>query len=43
MILQMVVKAVNDIAGPDGIMPMLLIFGVYPRITELDILSLIIV
>ena len=32
--LQMAVKAVNDSAGPDGIMPTLLVFGVYPRMIE---------
>jgi hypothetical protein len=32
--LQMAVKAVNDSAGPDGIIPTLLVFGAYPRITE---------
>jgi hypothetical protein len=28
------VKAVNDSAGPDGIVPILLIFGAYPCITR---------
>jgi hypothetical protein len=28
------VKAVNDLAGPDGIVPTLLIFGAYPCITR---------
>jgi di/tripeptidase len=36
MILQMAVKAVNDSAGPDGIVPTLLVFGSYPRMTEMD-------
>ncbi|KAJ5900184.1 uncharacterized protein N7473_004254 [Penicillium subrubescens] len=36
MILQIAVKAVNDSAGPDRIIPTLLIFGAYPRITEID-------
>ena len=36
MILQMPVKAVNDSAGPDGIIPTLLVFGAYPRMTEMD-------
>jgi transposase InsO family protein len=31
-ILQMAVKAVNDTAGPDGLVPILLVFGTYPRI-----------
>jgi hypothetical protein len=34
--LQMAVKAINDLAGPDGIVPTLLVFGVYPRLTEID-------
>jgi hypothetical protein len=28
------VKAVNNSAGPDGIMPTLLVFRAYPRITK---------
>jgi hypothetical protein len=36
MILQMAVKAVNDSAGPDGIVPTLLVFGSYLRMTEMD-------
>lgn len=32
--LQAAVKAVNDTAGPDGIVPTLLVFGAYPRITD---------
>jgi len=39
MVLQMAVKAVNDSAGPDGIVPTLLVFGAYPRLTEMDPLS----
>ena len=30
----MAIKAVNDSAGPNGIIPILLIFGSYPRITN---------
>jgi hypothetical protein len=33
-ILQMAVKAVNDSARPDGIVPTLLVFGAYPRMTR---------
>lgn len=33
-ILQMAVKAVNDTAGPNGIVPTLLVFGAFPRITN---------
>ncbi|SLM34183.1 integrase core domain protein [Lasallia pustulata] len=36
MVLQMAVKAVNDTAGPNGLMPTLLVFGAYPQIHELD-------
>lgn len=36
MILQMSVKALHDTAGPDGIVPTLLVFGSYPRMSELD-------
>jgi hypothetical protein len=32
--LQMAVKAVNDSAGPNGIVPTLLVFGAYPRMTN---------
>jgi hypothetical protein len=32
-ILQMAVKAVNDTARPDGLVPTLLVFGAYPRMT----------
>ena len=31
-ILQIVVKAINDTAGPDGLVHTLLVFGTYPRI-----------
>ena len=37
MNLQMAVKAVNDTAGPDGLVPTLLVFGAYPRMSELDL------
>src|SRR6266480_7298124 len=33
-ILQMAVKAVNNTAGLNGLIPTLLVFGVYPRMTE---------
>jgi hypothetical protein len=36
MILQIAVKAVNDSAGPDRIVLTLLVFGSYPRMTEID-------
>ena len=34
--LQMAVKAVNDTAGPDGLVPTLLVFGAYPRMHAID-------
>jgi hypothetical protein len=36
IMLQMAVKAINDSAGPDGIVPILLVFGAYPQLTEID-------
>jgi hypothetical protein len=32
--LQMACKAINDTAGPDGLVPTLLVFGAMPRLTE---------
>jgi hypothetical protein len=34
--LQMAVKVINDSAGPNGIVPILLVFGAYPRLTKID-------
>ena len=34
----MAVKAINDLAGPDRIIPTLLVFGAYPRMTKMDAL-----
>lgn len=36
LMLQIAVKAVNDTAGPRGLMLMLNVFHVYPRICEVD-------
>ena len=36
----MAVKAINDLAGPDRIIPTLLVFRVYPQITKIDTLLL---
>lgn len=36
MALQMAFKALNDSAGTDGLVPTLLLFGAYPRMTEWD-------
>jgi hypothetical protein len=35
----MAVKAVNDTAGPDGLVPTLLVFGTYPCLTETSLPS----
>jgi hypothetical protein len=32
----MAIKAVNDTAGPNGLVPTLLVYGAYPRISNLD-------
>jgi hypothetical protein len=32
----MAVKAVNDTAGPDGLVLILLVYGAYPRMSNLD-------
>jgi hypothetical protein len=37
--LQMAVKTINDSVGPDGIIPTLLVFGAYPRMTNNSALS----
>ncbi|TAQ87858.1 hypothetical protein B7494_g3834 [Chlorociboria aeruginascens] len=39
MALQMAFKAVNDIAGPNRLVPMLLVFGAYLRMSQLDALA----
>jgi hypothetical protein len=38
--LQIAVKAINDLAGPNRIIPTLLVFSAYPRLTKIDPLSL---
>jgi hypothetical protein len=35
----MAVKAVNDTAGPNRLVPTLLVYGAYPRISNLDPLT----
>ena len=37
--LQMAFKALNDTAGPDRLVPTLLVFGTYPQMAESDVLS----
>ena len=39
-ILQIVVKAINNTTGPDGLVPTLLVFGIFPRININDISSI---
>ncbi len=34
----MAFKAVNDIVGPDGLVPTLLVYSVFPRIAESSVL-----
>ncbi len=34
MALQMAFKAINDTAGPDGLVPMLLVYSALPRMVE---------
>jgi hypothetical protein len=36
MLLQMALKALNDSVGPDGLVPTLLVFGAYPRMSKYD-------
>jgi hypothetical protein len=38
--LQIAVKAINDLVGPNRIVPTLLVFSVYPQLTKIDPLSL---
>ena len=42
VILQIAFKAINDTAGPNGIVPILFVFGAYLRITKDLLLSLLI-
>ena len=39
----MAFKAINDLVGPDGLIPILLVYGIFPRISEFDNLSLIVI
>jgi hypothetical protein len=43
IILQIAIKTINDSIGPDNIIPTLLVFGAYPRITDSLLLLLIII
>jgi hypothetical protein len=42
IMLQIAVKAVNDTAGLNGLVPTLLVYGALPRLTEIDPLSLLV-
>ena len=37
-VLQIAFKAINDSTGPDSLIPTLLVYGAYPRISEFDAL-----
>ena len=39
----MAVKAINDMAGPNSLVPTLLVFRAYPRITSADLPALSII
>jgi hypothetical protein len=42
MALQMATKAINDTTGPNSLVPNLLVFRVYLRMTEYDLLALLV-
>jgi hypothetical protein len=35
----MAIKAINNLAGPDSIIPTLLVFGVYSQLTKINLFS----
>jgi hypothetical protein len=41
-VLQITIKAVNNTAGPNSLIPTLLVFGTYPQITTTNTSSLIV-
>ena len=41
--LQIAIKAINDTAGPNGLVPTLLVFRAYPRMTLANPLALLII
>jgi hypothetical protein len=43
MALQIAFKAINDSAGPDGLVPTLLVYGALPRLTELSLPALTVI
>jgi hypothetical protein len=42
MALQIAFKAINNIVGPDSIIPTLLVYGTYPQITKHNPLLLLV-
>jgi len=38
----MAFKAINNTASPNGLVPTLLVFGVYPQMVKLDVLLLLV-
>jgi len=38
----MAIKALNDSIGPNGLVPTLLVFGAFPRMSDSDVLALLI-
>ena len=39
----MAFKAINNTAGPNRLVPILLVFGIYPQIVKLDALLLLVI
>jgi hypothetical protein len=39
----MAIKAVNDTTGPNGLVPTLLVYGAYPRVSNLNPSALFII
>ena len=39
----MAFKAINDFAGPNGLIPILLVFGAYSRMVEFDVPNFIVI
>jgi hypothetical protein len=43
LILQIAVKAINNTARPNGLVPTLLVFSVYPRLSSFNTLTLLMI
>ena len=39
----MAFKAINNITSPDGLVPILLVFSIYPQMVKLDVLLLLVI